>query len=40
MYYTDYINIPDEEKEKMGEKYNPNNLFIKGHRFIESKKQD
>ena len=30
----------DKRKEKMGEKYNPNNLLIKGQRFIESKKED
>ena len=40
IYYNDYNNIPDEEKEKMGEKYNPSNLLVKGHRFIESKKED
>ena len=40
IYYNDYINIPDKEREKMGEKYNPSNLLIKGHRFIESKKED
>ena len=31
IYYIDYINITDEEKEKMAEKCNPNNLLIKGH---------
>ena len=40
IYYIDYINIPDEEKEKVAEKYNPNNLLIKGHWFIESKKEN
>ena len=40
IYYVDYINIPDEEKEKMGEKYKPSNLLIKGHRFIELKRED
>ena len=40
IYYVDYINIPDEEKEKMGEKYKPSNLLIKGHRFIELKRKD
>ena len=40
IYYNDYINIPDEEKKKMGEKYNPSNLLIKCLTFIESKKED
>ena len=40
IYYSDCINISDEEKEKMGKKYNPSNLLIKGYRFIESKKED
>ena len=34
-YYDDYNEIADEEKEKMGEKYYPNNLLFKGQRFIE-----
>ena len=40
IYYIDYINITDEEKEKMAGKCNPNNLLIKGHWFIESKKEN
>ena len=34
------IIILQMKKKKMGEKYNPNNLFIKGYRYIESKKED
>ena len=40
IYYNDYNDITDKEKKKMGEKYNPNNLLIKGQRFIKSKKED
>ena len=40
IYFNQYNNITDEEKEKIDEKYNPNNLLIKGYRFIESKKED
>ena len=40
IYYNDYNDITDEEKKKMGEKYNPNNLLIKGQRSIKSKKED
>ena len=40
IYYNDYINIPNEEKEEMGEKYDPSNLLIKGDRFTEWKKED
>ena len=40
IYYDDYNEIADEEKEKMGEKYNPKNLLLKGQRFIESKKEE
>ena len=36
--YDDYNDITDEEKEKMGEKYNPKNLLLKDQRFIELKK--
>ena len=28
------------KKEKMDEQYNPIKLFMKGHRFIELKKED
>ena len=40
IYYNDCINIPDEEKEKMGEKYQITNLLIKGNRFFKSRKED
>ena len=39
IYYNDYNNITDKEKEEMGEKYDPRNLLIKGFRFIDSKKE-
>ena len=29
-----------KKKENMGEKHNPNNLLIKGYRFLESRKKD
>ena len=37
IYYDDYNDITDEEKGKMGEKYNPKNLLLKGQGFIEGK---
>ena len=37
IYYNDYNDITDEEKEKVGKRYNPNNLLIKGQKFIERK---
>ena len=40
IYYNDYNNIIDEEKESMDKKYDTKNLLIKGQRFIESKKED
>ena len=42
IYFNDYNNISDEKKKKenMGEKHNPNNLLIKGYRFLESRKKD
>ena len=40
IYYDDYNDIIDEEKEYMGEKYNSKNLLLKGQRFIESKKEE
>ena len=40
IYYADYNDITDEEKEKMGEKYNPKNLLLKGQEFIELKKEE
>ena len=30
IYFNDYNNTTNEQKEKMGEKYSPNNLLIKG----------
>ena len=33
--YNDYNDITDEEKKRMGKKYNLKNLLIKGQRFIE-----
>ena len=39
IYFNDYNNISDEKKENMGGKYNPNNLPIKGYRFLESRKK-
>ena len=39
IYYDDYNDITDEEKEKMGEKHNSKNLHLKGQRYIESKKE-
>ena len=38
--HDDYNNITDEEKEKMGGKYNRKNLLLKGQRFIELKKNE
>ena len=38
--FKDYNNNPDDEKEKIGEKYNPNNILTKAYMFIESKKED
>ena len=35
IYYNDYNDVTDEEKEGMGKKYDPINLLIKGQRFIE-----
>ena len=40
IYYDDYNDISDEEKEKMGEKYNLKNLLLMGQRFVESKKEE
>ena len=31
IYFNEYNNITDEEKEKMDEKYDPSNLFFKDH---------
>ena len=31
IYYNDYNDITDQEKEKIGKKYDPKNLRIKGH---------
>ena len=38
IYYDDYNDITDDEKEKIGEKYSPKNLLSKGQRFIEDEK--
>ena len=40
IYYDDNNDISDEEKEKMGEKYNLKNLLLMGQRFAESKKEE
>ena len=40
IYFNDYNNTTNEEKEKMSKKYNPNNLLIKGFKFIYSVKED
>ena len=40
IYYDDYKDNTDEEKEKMGEKYDPKNLLLKVRKFIESKKEE
>ena len=40
IYFSDYNNTTNEEKEKMSKKYNPNNLLIKGFKFIYSVKED
>ena len=34
IYCNDYNDMTDEEKEKMDEKYNPNDLFIKGQNLL------
>ena len=39
IYFDDYNNITDEEKEKLGEKCNSINLLIKGQRCIGLKKE-
>ena len=40
IYFDDYNNVTDGEKEKMGEKDNPYDFLIKVYGFIESKKED
>ena len=40
IYFNDYNNITNEKKEQMNKKYDPNNLLIKGYKFIDSKKVD
>ena len=37
IYYNGYNDITDEGEERMGKKYVPKNLLIKGQRFIEEK---
>ena len=39
IYYDDYNDITDEEKERMGEKYNLKNLLLTGQRFIKLKEE-
>ena len=39
IYFNQYSNIVNKEKEDMVIKYDPSNLLIKGYRFIESKKE-
>ena len=39
IYFNQYNNIVNKEKEDMVIKYDPSNLLIKGYRFIESKKE-
>ena len=39
IYFNQYNNIANKEKEDMDKKYDPSNLLIKGYRFIESKKE-
>ena len=40
IYNNNYNDITDEEKERVGKKYDPKNLVINGQSFIESKKKD
>ena len=40
IYFNDYNNTTNKETEKMGEKYNPNNLLIEGFKFVYPKKSD
>ena len=37
--FNDYSNTTNEEKEKMGEKFSPNNLLMEGFKLICSKKK-
>ena len=39
IYFNQYSNIVNKEKEDVVIKYDPSNLLIKGYRFIESKKE-
>ena len=39
IYYHDYNDILDEEKERVDIKHNPKNLLIKGQRFIEDEEK-
>ena len=39
IYFNQYNNIVNKEKEDMVIKYDPSNLLIKGYSFIESKKE-
>ena len=38
IYFNQYNNIANKEKEDMDKKYDPSNLLIKDYRFIKSKK--
>ena len=40
IYFNDYNSITDEEKEKIGEKFDTSNLFLKGYKFDEWYKKD
>ena len=40
IYYNDYNDTTEKEKERMDKKYDPKNLLINGERFIESKRED
>ena len=40
IYFNNYNNTTNKEKEKMGEIYSPNNLLIEGFKFIYPKKKD
>ena len=40
IYFHNYNNTTNKEKEKMGEIYSPNNLLNEGFKFIYPKKKD
>ena len=39
IYYDDYKDNTDEEKEKMGEKYDPKNLLLKFENLLNRRKK-